>query len=124
LRSAGITDLRYGHVVDDDWKGHDRFQRSPDRRQLVPLPEGVACYTVAATLAPQRGALSDRLRGDGLVPLHSALGQHDDPARSLVFAKPSQWIAYRMGHLELLSSPKVTEKMVAWLKPPQLDGSA
>jgi len=115
LRSAGITDLRYGHVVDDDWKGHDRFQRSPDRRQLVPLPEGVACYTVAATLAPQRGTLSDRLLGDGLVPLHSALGQHVDPARSLVFAKPSQWIAYRMGHLELLSSPKVTEKIVAWL---------
>jgi len=124
LRSAGITDLRYGHVVDDDWKGHDRFQRSPDRRQLVPLPEGVACYAVAATLAPQRGTLPDRLLGDGLVPLHSALGQHDDPARSLVFAKPSQWIAYRMGHLELLSSPKVTEKMVAWLATPRPAGSA
>jgi hypothetical protein len=53
------------------------------------------------------------------VPLHSALGHHDDPLRCLVFAKPSQWIAYRMGHLELLSSPEVTQHMVAWLTPDQ-----
>ncbi|MEO8838840.1 MAG: alpha/beta fold hydrolase, partial [Herbaspirillum sp.] len=26
LRSAGITDLRYGHVVDADWRGRDRFR--------------------------------------------------------------------------------------------------
>jgi pimeloyl-ACP methyl ester carboxylesterase len=54
VRSAGITDLRYGHVVDEDWQGHDRFRRSPDRRQIVPLPGGVACYAIAATLAPKR----------------------------------------------------------------------
>ena len=68
VRSAGITDLRYGHVVDEDWQGHDRFRRSPDRRQIVPLPEGVACYAIAATLAPKRGALADRLLGDALCP--------------------------------------------------------
>ena len=50
-RSAGITDLRYGHVIDEDWIGHDRFRRSPDRRVPVPLPAAVACYTVAATMA-------------------------------------------------------------------------
>ncbi len=51
LRSAGITDLRYGHVLDADWQGHDRFHRKPDSRLPLPLPEGVACYAVAATLA-------------------------------------------------------------------------
>lgn len=117
LRSAGITDLRYGHVLDADWQGHDRFHRKPDSRQLVPLPEGVACYAVAATMAPKRGALADRLIGDGLVPLHSALGQHDDPQRSLVFAKDSQWIAYRTGHMALLSNPEVTRQLVQWLTP-------
>ena len=124
LRSAGITDLRFGNVIDADWQGHDRHERKPDLRQWVPLPEGVACYAVAAALAPKRGAMADRLLGDGLVPLHSALGQHEDPSRSLVFAKPSQWIAYRMGHLELLSSPEVMQQMVTWLSPetaPQAD---
>jgi hypothetical protein len=117
LRSAGITDLRYGHVLDADWQGHDRFQSQPDRRQPVPLPEGVACHAVAATTAAQRGALADRLLGDGLVPLRSALGQHDDPRRSLVFAKSAQWIAYRTNHLALLHSPAVSRQLVAWLTP-------
>ena len=124
LRSAGITDLRFGNVIDADWQGHDRHERKPDLRQVVPLPEGVACYAFAAALAPKRGAMADRLLGDGLVPLHSALGQHEDPSRSLVFAKPSQWIVYRMGHLELLSSPEVMQQMVTWLSPetaPQAD---
>lgn len=120
LRSAGITDLRYGHVLDADWHGHDRFRRKPDSRTHVPLPQGVACFTVAATTAAKEtksGSLADRLIGDGLVPLHSALGLHDDPQRSLHFAKKSQLIAYRMNHVQLLGSPAVTQQMVAWLGP-------
>ena len=117
LRSAGITDLRYGHVSPDDWQGRDRFQKGPDRRVPVPLPEGVACYTVAATTARQRSALADRLLGDGLVPLRSGLGLHDETPRTLVFAKPSQCIAYRMNHIELLHRPEVTTQLLAWLAP-------
>ena len=124
LRSAGITDLRWGNVLDVDWQGHDRFQRKPDDRQSLPLPEGVACFFVAATTAARRSALADRLIGDGLVPLHSALGQHDDPKRTLAFAKTSQWIAYRTNHMALLSSPEVTEKIVHWLTPAPLATSA
>ena len=117
LRSAGITDLRWGNVLDADWQGHDRFARKPDDRQVLALPVGVCCYCVAATTASQRSALADRLIGDGLVPLHSALGQHDEPQRRLVFAKTAQWIAYRSSHMDLLSSPAVTEKIVQWLTP-------
>eukprot|EP01031_Cornospumella_fuschlensis_P045637 gene45637-55858_t len=79
LRSAGITDLRHGHVLDDDSQGRGRFgtaerradtssdapprgawrsqgwgQGFHDHRVPLPLPEGVACFTVGATLAPQR----------------------------------------------------------------------
>lgn len=117
LRSAGITDLRYGNVLDEDWHGHDRFHRKPDNRQIVPLPKGVACYSVAATIAGKRSVIADRLVGDGLVPLHSALGQHDHIERNLVFAKGAQWIAYHTNHLKLLSNPKVTQQMVEWLTP-------
>ncbi len=124
LRSAGITDLRYGNVLDEDWRGHDRFHRKPDSRQLLPLPEGVACYAVAAATAAQRSPLANRLIGDGLVPLHSALGQHDDAQRSLAFAPASQWIAYRTNHLELLSSPEVGRQIVQWLTPVPARGRA
>ena len=119
LRSAGITDLRHGHVLDEDWHGHDRFQHKCDNLQFVPLPEGVACYTVAATVASRRSTLANCLIGDGLVPLHSALGHHEDARRNLLFSKASQWIAYRMNHSELLSSPGVSRQMVRWLTPLQ-----
>jgi len=115
LRSAGVTDLRYGHVLDVDWQGHDRFRRRPDSRQPVPLPEDVRCFAVAATAAPKRGTLADQLLGDGLVPLHSALGQHVDPARCLHFAPEHQHILYRTHHLQLLSSPDVTRQLLQWL---------
>jgi pimeloyl-ACP methyl ester carboxylesterase len=115
LRSAGITDLRFGNVCEADWLGVERFKRQSDRRAVVPLPEGIACFTVAATVAAARSPLVERLVGDRLVPLDSALGQHSQPQRSLVFAKTSQWVAYRMNHMELLSSPKVTNKLLEWL---------
>lgn len=117
IRSAGITDLRHGHVLDADWQGRDRFASPDDHRTPLPLPEGVACFAVAATLAPKRGLLADRLMGDGLVPLNSALGQHDEPARRLVFARESQYLAYRTGHLDLLSSREVAAQVLAWLRP-------
>ena len=86
LRSPGITDLRHGYVLDEDWQGHDRFHRRADDRQVVPLPEGVTCCAIAATTAARRKALADRLIGDGLVPLRSALGQHSDAKRDLGIA--------------------------------------
>jgi len=117
LRSAGITDLRYGHVVDEDWQGHDRFHHKADTRQVVPLPDHVACHTVAATAAAKRSATADELIGDGLVPIDSALGQHPDARRTLGFASTSQWIAYRTNHMQLLGSPEVTRQIVEWLTP-------
>jgi hypothetical protein len=117
LRSPGITDLRFGHVQDADWQGHDRFRRGPDRRTPLPLPEGVACFTVAATRAARRSLLSERVIGDGLVPLASALGQHPEPQHRLAFPKAHQWIGYRMDHWDLLRRPEVARQIVAWLQP-------
>lgn len=124
VRSAGITDLRYGHVLEADWREAGRFERAPDTRQALPLPAGVACYAVAATtlpcgdgpLAPVREALSRKMVGDGLVPLESALGQHEDPRRTLAFAPDNQWIAQGMNHMELLKRPEVSQQLMRWLR--------
>ena len=116
LRSAGITDLRYGHVLESDWQGRDRFRKSPDQRTPVPLPAGVACHAVAATLAARRSPVGERLVGDGLVPLHSALGIHDDPARTLGFAKARQAVFYRLGHLDLLADAGVARQLQDWMQ--------
>jgi pimeloyl-ACP methyl ester carboxylesterase len=116
VRSAGITDLRHGNLLDEDWDGRDRFARTGDRRRPLPLPAGIRCYALAATTGAQPGDGRDRLLGDGLVPLASALGRHADPSRTLDFAAERQWVEPRMGHLELLSRPEVYAQLRRWLE--------
>ncbi len=116
LRSAGITDLRHGNLLDEDWAGHDRFERRGDHRKPVPLPAGVRCFAVATSLGSRSGNLKTRLLGDGLVPLDSALGRHADPARCLAFAPIDRWIGHGIGHLDMLSHPQVYERLLRWLE--------
>jgi hypothetical protein len=115
LRSAGITDLRHGNLVDADWLGRDRFARGPDRRGPLPLPPGLRCFAVAGSLGPEAGGLKNRLLGDGLVPLDSALGRHADPTRCLSFPPERQWVAQGVNHLDLLSSAAVYTQLRRWL---------
>ena len=115
IRSAGITDLRFGNLVDEDWKKRDRFERSGDVRATVALPEGVACYAIAGTTGEKAGDLSARLIGDGIVPLASALGRHNNPRLALTFDESRQWVASGINHLDLLSRAEVYAQIKQWL---------
>jgi pimeloyl-ACP methyl ester carboxylesterase len=113
-RRAGITDLRYSSLIDDDWAGRDRFAHGPCNTCIVPLPDAPS-FTVAAVLGGAADSPATRLLGDGLVPLDSALGRHTDPARALPFDESNSWIGYGMGHLDLLGRPEVYERILQWL---------
>jgi hypothetical protein len=115
IRSAGITDLRYGSLLDEDWEDRDRFAPAGDQRRPSPLPAGVRCYTIGATTGKAAGDLRSQLLGDGLVPLRSALGDHPDPRLALPFPESQQWIGYGMSHLDLLDRRDVYEQMRRWL---------
>jgi len=114
-RSAGLTDLRHGSLLDEDWLGRDRFAASAALPQALPLPAGVPCFAMAATTGKREGDFKDRWLGDGLVPLGSALGRHHDPARALGIPQARQWIGYRMHHLDLLGRVEVYEQLRQWL---------
>jgi pimeloyl-ACP methyl ester carboxylesterase len=113
IRSAGITDLRHGSVLDDDWDGKDRFAHGVPLPRFVPLPAGVRCHAVAATIGKREGDLADRmLASDGLVPLASAQGLHADPARCLALESV---VVCQTNHMQLLSSAEVREYLLGWL---------
>jgi pimeloyl-ACP methyl ester carboxylesterase len=112
IRSAGVTDMRFGFVLDENWQGRDRFPRDQAPISQPRLPAGVACYAAAATLAT---AATSPLPSDGLVPVDSALGRHANPALSLDFPESHQWIGYGMNHVDLLSSPEMYEVIAGWL---------
>lgn len=115
IRSAGITDLRYGQLLDKDWKNSDRFSSNPKPTTFIPLPKGVDCYAIAASVSSTKHHIALDHLGDGLVPIKSALGQGDDSAQSLNFSPLNTTIIEQTNHLELLNSSKVYEQLKMYL---------
>lgn len=115
LRSAGITDLRHGSLLDQDWLGRDRFAHGGYLHHAQPLPRNVPAFAIAGSLSKGPSDRGRPPRGDGLVPVASALGEHSDSSLAIRFPPSRRWIAYATGHLDLLSSKTVYSQMKHWL---------
>lgn len=115
IRSSGVTDLRRGNLVDEDWQDNDRFELQSDQRQHIPLPENIAFYAIAASIEKSTKNKYPKIVGDTLVDVKSALGQHKDPDKNLHFKEEQTWIAFENTHVDLLSDLKVYAKIKAWL---------
>ena len=101
LRSAGIQDLRHGSL----------HARHP------PLPDHVrACAVAASTQSPRADGARRGLRGDGLVPVASAFGEHEDPTRGLGIPEQQRLLVHRTGHIGLLAHPQVHARLRDWLE--------
>jgi pimeloyl-ACP methyl ester carboxylesterase len=111
VRSAGINDLRLGNIVSGP-AGDDGTHQTAQ----VSLPAATRCFAVAASLGPATGSLKEKLLGDGLVPVTSALGQHAKPDRRLPFATDRQAVVYETSHLGLLASAEVSGLLRQWLR--------
>jgi pimeloyl-ACP methyl ester carboxylesterase len=116
IRSAGITDLRHGNIVDEDWQGRSRFSvQLEDPRTIVPLPETIAWFAMAAT-RKKEVAPDSWFSGDGIVPLASALGDHRDERRSLNIPPERRWVGCEMNHFDLLDHPEAFAQIKRWLR--------
>lgn len=115
IRGAGVTDLRYGNLLDEDWQGIDQHSIEGDQRTHVPLPKKIACYSIAGVAAKATASKSKKSLGDNLVNLKSALGQHKNTAKDLAFKKEHTLVVYETNHVALLSSPEVYAQIKKWM---------
>jgi pimeloyl-ACP methyl ester carboxylesterase len=115
IRSAGVTDLRYGNITDEDRQSKDRFELTGDQRIIIPLPDEVECFTIAGVTGKISDKPSFRKAGDKLVSLNSALGIHKDAEKTLEFKKANTWISEETTHSDLLSNQNIYKKLVSWL---------
>jgi pimeloyl-ACP methyl ester carboxylesterase len=90
LRSKGINDLHAGMTPANS------------------LASSVTGFCMAACVAKKKGPLTDRLVGDGLVPLNSAI------VSEVCSAKNAKTF-YAMNHMALLRHKKVSEQLLRWL---------
>lgn len=115
IRSAGITDLRNGNLIDEEWNLFDRFELRKHVKKPVPLPDFVQCYTLASTISSKIQNAATDFVGDGLVPLDSAFGKHKNVDWSLNFAEENQALIKGIHHLDLLSDEQVFHVIKKWL---------
>lgn len=112
IRSAGIKDLGHGYRCDEDWQGPTgrRVGRLPPA-----LPARVRCYAMAASRQARPGTRGGTMRGDGFVPVSSALGRSRDGSVDLGVPAERQWVGFGLGHFDLLSHAEVYERIRSWL---------
>ncbi len=114
-RSVGIKDLRFGSIVDDDWRAGDVDALLVDRTADVPLLESASHYFVAATVTRDAQHPLGVAVGDLLVREASASGR--GRARRLRFPIEHGRRFGPMTHLELLNHPDVYDQLRSWLGP-------
>jgi len=106
VRSAGIKDLRYGYVIEEDWAGCDADRCLDDHRHDVELLSHANHYGISAALSHDETSTAARLFGDLLVTPTSARANFPvDHTRHFS----------GLNHFDLLNHPQVYEAMRAWL---------
>jgi pimeloyl-ACP methyl ester carboxylesterase len=120
-RSGGIRDLRYGSLVDEDWRDQDRDALRAKACKEVPLLEGATHCFVAATIMKAETHPLSRLIGDTLVLAPSASGR--SRSRRIPFEAEYGMHLGPAHHLALLNHPVVYERLRDWLSVSPNSGS-
>jgi len=101
-RSAGIKDLRFGYVSDEDWQGCEPDALLTNTRRAVPAPRrGPAFHHIAATLTAGSRHPLGVLAGDLLVRYASATGRGIAASRTTIRHFGGR------NHFDLLNDPEV-----------------
>lgn len=109
-RSAGVKDLRFGNLVEQDWFDVDPDELGNNRRVPIPWLPGARHHFAVGQVLSRSGTF-----GDAMVGVESAAGrahgsQPDAPGGSDVQVMPG------LDHLALARDPAVYEHIERWLK--------
>jgi pimeloyl-ACP methyl ester carboxylesterase len=113
VRSAGIKDLRYGYLTDEDWFGHDPDVYLRKTAREIPFLPTANHYFVCATLSREADGPLGRMVGDLLV-LHASAWGHGGGER-LRFPVDHYRHIGGANHFDLLNHPAIYEQIKGWL---------
>jgi hypothetical protein len=111
-RSAGVKDLRFGNLVDQDWLDYDPDELMNNRRVPIPWLASARHHRVVGHVLSRTGTL-----GDAMVWPKSAAGR----AHGVHPGAPNPCdvqVMPGLAHLTLARHPAVYEHIERWLKQP------
>lgn len=110
-RSAGIKDLRFGAIGEDDWGDVDPDALLRDTVGEHPLLPGIAHHFVAGVFTSDPAHPAGVLMGDFMVRAASGTGRDRlEPANVVVLGG--------VRHADILHQDPVIERVLGWLSPP------
>ena len=115
VRSAGIKDLRYGYVIEEDWFGHDPDAYLRNTGREIPFLEGATHYFVCATVSQDSEAPLSRVVGDLLV-LPASAWAHGKRGERMRFPVDQYRHVGGINHFDLLNHPAIYDQIKRWLK--------
>ena len=113
MRSAGIKDLRFGSLVEDDWRECEPYVLRDERCTDVPLIEGATHYVISASIGGSERSLLGHALGDLLVRRDSATGR--GRRRRIAFEEDRGRHFPGLNHFQLLNHQLVYDQMRDWL---------
>jgi pimeloyl-ACP methyl ester carboxylesterase len=109
-RSAGIKDLRYGAVADEDWQGLDIDALLSGSLGSNRLPPAIDHHFVAGVVTDDPDHPLGYVLGDLVVRRSSGTAaNHLEPTNTVIVGGTN--------HLDLLHDPGVTDRIVEWASP-------
>jgi pimeloyl-ACP methyl ester carboxylesterase len=110
-RSAGIKDLRFGSILDEDWTDVDPAARERPHPHRPLLLRRARCLVVAGTITTDPEHPIARALGDALVTHASAAGLAEEGE---LFASATTRVFPKIGHNGLAHHPEVADAITAW----------
>jgi hypothetical protein len=119
-RSAGIKDLRFAGLVDEDWNDRHPDALTWPRRTHVPLLAGARHYVAVAALGSNPDHPVSKILGDVLVTQFSAHG-HVMLGTPHRFPDSHVRVFSATSHLRIAACPVVFEQILQWWDLPDPD---
>lgn len=115
LRSAGIKDLRYGYLREEDWKDKDPDTLLENTKNEVPKLNGVEYFIISGRLTQEETHWVNKFFGDILVSKKSA-NAHFIESEEINSESDNSHQFAGAHHFKLLTMNEVYEKIKFWIE--------
>ncbi len=113
-RSAGIKDLRFGAIVDEDWLEQDPGIRTRTHPHRAAKTRRARYLTIAGSVTADPDHRVAGLIGDALVTATSAAGRTDETGPGGLFPDATQEVFPGVNHVALAHHPGVHAAIDDW----------